>query len=512
MSWRSVRFRLTLWNVAVLGLVLAVYAVTLAWTVPASLAVAADRDLEERAHRVARWWSRIETSPEAGAGGGQFWLPWLDRMAGDDQEREGRENSPLGTSEAERRGYFRRPRLLGLDGEALVPGTGDVPWDSDTYLVSQGGQKVFSTIRIDQELLRVYSMPLWQGGTEEGTGTIEGVVQVAHPLSEQRRLASALIRYPLALIPVALVVAAMGGIFLTHRALAPVRQVTQTAAQITAEDLSRRLEVKGKDELAELAETFNGMIARLEGAFSSLEEAYTQLGAAYEQQRRFTGDASHELRTPLTRIKGSASLALSRERTPAEYQNSLRVINQAADSMNEIVQDLLLLARADSGQLAAQARLVSLPDVMAAAVSEAPSDGAEIVLHAEPGLPPVKGEPGQLRRLFLNLLENAVRHTPPEGRVEISARNGGGQITVTVQDTGEGIPPEHLPHVCDRFYRVDAARSRASGGTGLGLAICQTIAQAHGGTLSLDSEVGVGTCVTVTLPVALPSATDENRA
>lgn len=501
MAWRSVRFRLTLWNVAVLGLVLAAYAVSLAWTVPASLAVAADRDLEERARRVARWWSRIETSPEVGAGGGRFWIPWLDRMTGAEEEAEGSEANPLGASEAERRGYFRRPRLLGLDGEALVPYSGDVPWDPDTYLISQGGQPVFSTIQVDRELLRVYSMPLWRGTGPEA-GTIEGVVQVAHPLSEQRRLGSVLIRFPLALIPVALVVAALGGIFLTHRALGPVRQVTQTAAQITAEDLSRRLEVKGKDELAELAETFNGMIERLEDAFHSLEDAYAQLGEAYEQQRRFTGDASHELRTPLTRIKGSASLALSRERTPAEYQNSLRVINQAADSMNEIVQDLLLLARADSGQLAAQARAVSIPDVLNAAVAEAPHDGATITLDAAAELPPVQGEPGQLRRLFLNLLVNAVRHTPPDGQVEVAARNGAGRITVTVRDTGEGIPPEHLPHVCERFYRVDAARSRASGGTGLGLAICQTIAQAHGGTLAIDSEVGVGTTVTVTLPVA----------
>ncbi len=501
MRWNSVRLRLTLWNVSVLALVLAGYALVLTFTIPRMLAAEVDSELEGRAARVARWYSRYEAYPTSTGTPNRWWAPFIDR--GDEAERRSeRSSGPLGTTQADRRGYFRRPRLLSTDGEALVPFSGDVPWDPDTFLISLGGQKVFSKITVENETLRVLSMPLWRGGETPETGEIEGVVQVAHALGEHERLTAGLIRFPLALIPVALIVAGLGGVFLTHRALRPVRDVTLAAAQINAEDLSRRLEVRGKDELAELARTFNGMIGRLEEAFGSLESAYSQLEAAYEQQRRFTGDASHELRTPLTRIKGSASLALSRVRTPEEYQNSLRIINKAADAMNEIVQDLLLLARADSGQLNASLRATSLPDLVEAAVAELPGDGAPIRVEVSQGLTRVQADAGQLRRVLVNLLMNARRHTPSDGEITIAASDGNGRVSLTVRDTGEGIPPEHLPYVCERFYRVDAARSRGSGGTGLGLAICQSIVQAHHGTLTVESEVGVGTTVTVALPAA----------
>lgn len=501
MRWNSVRLRLTLWNVFVLALVLAGYAVTLTLTIPRMLAAEVDSELEERAARVTRWWSRFDAYPTSSGTPNRWWAPFIDR-SGAAERRSGSTSGPLGDTEADRRGYFRRPRILSTDGEALVPFSGDVPWDPDTFLISLGGQKVYSRITVENETLRVLSLPLWSGGGDPETGEIEGVVQVAHPLGEHERLTAGMIRLPLALIPVALLVAGLGGVFLTHRALRPVREVTQAAAQIDAEDLSRRLEVRGKDEMAELARTFNGMIGRLEGAFGSLEAAYAQLEAAFEQQRRFTGDASHELRTPLTRIKGSASLALTRERTPQEYQNSLRIINKAADAMNEIVQDLLLLARADSGQLNAALRPTSLAELVESAVAELPGDGAPIRLDVPSGLPLLQADSGQLRRVFVNLLMNARRHTPPDGEIEFGARSGEGHVAITVRDTGEGIPPEHLPHVCERFYRVDAARSRGSGGTGLGLAICQSIVQAHQGSLSLESEVGVGTRVTVILPAA----------
>jgi signal transduction histidine kinase len=339
---------------------------------------------------------------------------------------------------------------------------------------------------------------------------VEGVLQLAHPLEEQERLYGGLIGALLTLIPLALLVAGLGGAFLTGHALRPVRQLQEAAAQISAEDLSRRLEVPGKDEFSELAATFNGMVARLEAAFRSLE-------AAYQQQRRFVGDASHELRTPLTVVKANTSLALSGQRTAADYREALQAVDGAADMMSRIVQDLLLLARSDSGRLGLEPRPVELGPLLRQAAASVPNPHAVPILLDLPATPcQAHGDSHHLTRLFVNLLENAVRHTPPEGRIAVAARygtdaaegTGSPFLTVSVQDTGEGIPAEHLPHVCERFYRVDAARSHAGyagqgsggAGAGLGLAICQSIVQAHGGVLSIESEEGRGTTVWVTLP------------
>jgi len=343
---------------------------------------------------------------------------------------------------------------------------------------------------IDNEPVRIFSVPLRKDGV------VQGVVQVAYPLAEQDRLNAGMLRTVATLIPLGLLVAALGGLFLTNRMLRPVREVTHAAAQIGAEDLSRRLEVTGEDEFSELAGTFNGMIGRLETAFGRLREAY-------EQQRRFTSDASHELRTPLTAIKANTSLALCGERTPAEYREALQAADQAADLMSRIVQDLLLLARSDAGQLVMQREPTDLETVLRRALAVAAEAGPAPVRLALPDEPLlVAGDAHHLTRLFVNLLENAERHTPGEGEITVAARPEGNAVVVTVRDTGEGIAAEHLPHVCERFYRVDAARARAHGGTGLGLAICQSIVQAHGGRLDLESQVGRGTTVHVTLPAA----------
>jgi heavy metal sensor kinase len=484
MKWHSVRVRLTLWNVGVLALVLGVLGITLAYTTRASLAASVDRALADRGHEIAsRWMGRPMFPPRAGPFGA---FPAPPRSAGEPSR-----GSPA---------YFRRARFLDLEGRSIFPAPpGEDPleaWDHDTFLVaSLAGKELYSTVSFDGEPVRVFSVPLIRDDE------IEGVVQVAHSMADQKRLLDGLTFTLLLLIPVALVTAGVGGLFLTDRALRPVREITQTAAQISAEDLSRRLKVAGGDEFAELGATFNGMIGRLEEAFNRLE-------TAYEQQRRFVGDASHELRTPLTTIKANTSLALVGEPTPEEYREALLAADEAADTMNRIVQDLLLLARSDGGQLGLQMRPTPLDTVLerCAATFRRP-ETARITLDL-PREPLVAHADGHhLTRLFNNLLENAVRHTPPEGEITLSARRSRPQtLEVSVRDTGEGIAPEHLPHVCDRFYRVDAARARAGysagTGTGLGLAICRSIVQAHGGELHIESELGRGTTVTVTLPEA----------
>jgi len=479
MKWYSVRVRLTLWNVAVLAFVLGGFGLTLCYSVQANLMASGDRELEARARRFAESWVRRTRN------GG--WRPQGDRRLDRPPQERGR-------------GGTRFPRLLTLDGRSPFSFMDEDPWDAATFAQSREGAELFSTILVDREEVRVFSIPIVRDGK------IEGVVQVAHPLAEQNRLIEGQVRTLLTLVPAALLVAGLGGIFLTERALRPVGKMAQAAARFGAADLSQRLPVSGRDELAHLATTFNGMLARLQEAFQRLEQAY-------EQQRRFTADASHELRTPLARLKVTTSLTLSGQRSAGEYREALEVADRTADTMSRIVQDLLLLARSDAGQLKLQLQPVPLEEVLRAAVSLTSGPGP--MPRVEPGAAEaaVLGDREHLGRLFANLLENAVRHTPPEGRIALEVEaveapaGEGGRVRVRVRDTGEGIPPEHLPHVLERFYRVDTARSRSRGGTGLGLALCQSIVQAHQGTLTVESEVGRGTTVTVELPRApLPAA------
>lgn len=323
-----------------------------------------------------------------------------------------------------------------------------------------------------------------------------GVVQTAHPLTEEARIRGGTLRVFLILVPPGLFLAALAGFFLTDRALRPVRRVTQAAALIGAEDLSRRLPVSGEDEMAELAATFNAMIGRL-------EEAFQQLKQSCEQQQRFTSDASHELRTPLTTIKANTSLALLGDRSVRDYRDTIQVVDQAADVMSRIVQDLLLLARSDAGQLTVESAIVRVGSVLRQAIhAAARPDSAPVGLELTDERLEVSGDAHHLVRLFTNLLENATRHTPADGLIRLSASHGAESVVIRVADSGEGISAEHLPHVCERFYRVDPARTHARGGAGLGLAICRSIAEAHSGSLVVDSIVGAGTAVTVTLPRA----------
>jgi len=531
--WNSLRVRLTLWHVAVLGLVLTGFSFALCYSVRHSLAATVDRELTERAHGYTSRWEAsrrfrsfrgfergpgeprrgpepgfmprpdgpgdgprgpepgFQPPPGFGAGAAPGQYPGLPPapQAIPVPPATGAAGQPTG-SEVERRGFYRRPRALNLEGGPFFPLAEDTPWDWDAFLVSSGGGKdAFAITAFETDRLRVFSTPLRENGE------VIGVIQVAHPLTEQDQLNTRLLNTLLMLVPLALLVAGVGGIFLTDRALRPVRSITQAAAEISeTEDLSRRLEVTGKDELAELAATFNTMIERLDEAFHRLE-------SAYDQQRRFAADASHELRTPLTAIKANTSLALTGEPSVESYREALTAADHAADSMTRIVQDLLLLARSDTGQLVMEAETVEMEPLLRKAVRALPARTTAVELRLEAGLA-ARGDSHHLGRLFLNLLENAVRHTPPDGLIRVSAWPDGERVIAQVADTGEGIAPEHLPHVTERFYRVDSARSRARGGTGLGLAICESIAQAHGGSLSVTSEVGVGTTVTVTLPRA----------
>lgn len=524
MAWNSVRVRLTLWNICILALVLGGFGFAFCYTVQVTQSKAIDDELRMRAHppddrgpggprgfgvpggpaffflRGRGPWDRLQPPDFVGPpnlAGGRMGVRVLERRSfrgPDGREPNRRPGTP---SPAERRRFRQGFRMFDLQAKSLgPPGTEDHrPWDPVGFVRASHGQELLSTVVVEGERLRVLSVPMrWEG-------KVQGVAQHSHSLAELDRLLENQYRTLFFLIPAALLVAGVGGLFLTSRALRPVRKVTQAAAQIGAEDLSQRLEVTGKDELAELAATFNGMIARLEGAFQSREEAYHRLESAYQEQRRFTADASHELRTPLARIKGITSLALFGPRNMDDYHEALTIADQAADVMNRIVQDLLLLARSDAGQLTPRYTTLHVESLLLGAADRLqghPGAPIRLELPAEPLQ--LRGDEDHLTRVLVNLLENAVRHTPESGEVILSARREEEQVLLTVSDNGEGIPAEHLPHLCERFYRVDAARTRADGGTGLGLAICESIVQAHGGALTIRSRVGLGTTVEVRLP------------
>jgi heavy metal sensor kinase len=382
---------------------------------------------------------------------------------------------------------------MDLNGKDLTLHQTVAVYSEEGQRAAQTGRSLFTEGTWGDGAVRVFSAPIWRDGK------IIGVVQTAAPLAETRRAMAGVTRTLLLLMPAALLLAGLGGAFLTERSLRPVREITDAARNIGASNLTARLPVRGRDEFAQLAEMLNGMLGRIEDAFS--------------RQKRFTADASHELKTPLSIIKVSSSMALEERMTPEEYQQSLRAIDRATDRANRVVQDLLLLARSDNGSLPLHPVTLSVEDVLDEARDSLPGSGVPITMDVTPGLV-VRADRHHVARLLTNLLENARRHTPADGEILVAARRDGAFAEILVADTGEGIPAEHLPHIGEPFYRVDAARTRDKGGTGLGLAICRTIAQAHGGTLTVESTVGEGTKVRVHLPLAsqdVPAAREEPR-
>jgi heavy metal sensor kinase len=290
--------------------------------------------------------------------------------------------------------------------------------------------------------------------------------------------------------PLTLLVAVGGGYFLARRALAPVGQITRTADEITADRLNRRVEVPNpRDEMGALAGTLNRMIGRLERSFAEMQ--------------RFTADAAHELRTPLAVLRNEVEVALRAPRSPEEYGRVLENLLEEINRLSHVAEQLLFLSRQDAGLYPAAHDEVMADEMLQEVVGNmrlvAEEKGVALDLKANDPCRLVT-DSRQLRRVLYNLLDNAIKYTGPTGRVTVSGTRTAGLWSVTISDTGVGIPSEHLPHVFERFYRVDAARSGNGSGAGLGLAISRSIMTALGGTIRLDSNFGQGTVVRVELP------------
>jgi len=358
--------------------------------------------------------------------------------------------------------------------------------DADAVDAALSGRKTRRDTSVDGVDLRVLVSPV-----EIDEETV-GAVEVGLSKEEvQSTLAELLVIIAVA-YPLALVTAGVGGVFLAGRALSPIDRVTRVARKISAEDLSQRLDMRlPDDEVGRLANTFDEMIARLDEAF--------------RRQRQFTADASHELRTPLTAIKGQTEVALQRDRDADTYREVLRKVNSEVDRMIRLVGSLLTLARADAHQIPVARESVDLGRLVTDAVDQVrpAAVGKAISLDVRPNSAiRLRADQDLILQLMLNLLDNSVKYTPTGGRIEIACRAANGQAEVTVADTGPGISAEHLPHIFDRFYRVDKARTRAEGGAGLGLSISRWIAEAHGGTLRAESTPGEGSKFILRLPVS----------
>ncbi len=366
-----------------------------------------------------------------------------------------------------------------------------------------------SSLQAEQLPLSVAARAAALGGTEgESTGYIGdapvlilarplradtrtvGVLEVAQPLREADRTLSLLLA-SLALTDVlALLAAVRGGAWLAQRALAPVGQIARAADQIVrAEHLGQRVPTApANDELGQLTATVNAMLARLETLFTS--------------QRRFVADVSHELKTPLTALRGNLELLRrGAARDPAALDESLAAIEREVGRLARLTNDLLVLAQADGGAPLRRER-VALDEVVLEVVRElhplAPDVALAPVIEE---LVAVTGDRDRIKQALINLVANALQHTPADGRVRVELGLYDAWAELRVRDTGAGIPPAALPHIFDRFYRADLARSRHTGGAGLGLAIVHWVAEAHGGSVAAESAVGAGSVFTLRLPL-----------
>jgi heavy metal sensor kinase len=320
-----------------------------------------------------------------------------------------------------------------------------------------------------------------------------GVLVLARPLDELEETL-ALVAVLLAVAVAVLVLGAAGlGYWLAGRALSPVWVMAGTARDITEHDLHRRIDLQlpPGDELGELAATFNSMLDRLETAFDSLQ--------------RFTADAAHELRAPLALMRAQVDVTLRRDRTPEEYRASHEAMLVEIERLTHLADQLLLLARADAGALQLHPADIDLPELVEDVVERWRPAALERQVRLEGEAPlegVVRADPELVRRLLDNLLDNAVRHTPPDGMVRVCAEaDEGGGWRLAVEDTGPGIAPALRPGLFERFTRGDAARGRHTGGAGLGLSLCAAIAAAHGGEIQADDRPeGTGARLVVLLP------------
>jgi len=280
-----------------------------------------------------------------------------------------------------------------------------------------------------------------------------------------------------------LFLASLGGSYIINRALSPVKKIVKTANKITTDDLSLRIDIKDrKDEIGALVDTLNNMISRLEKSISKI--------------KRFSGDVSHELRTPLTNIHGEIEVMLRKKRSKEEYKHTLKSVLEETENLEKIVDDLLLLARTESIRKENMDSIIMLDEILLSIYEKYEKQAGRKKISfeiTELESLKIKGEETLIKRLILNLIDNAIRYTLEKGQIKIYLKKENGYAVLGITDTGIGIPEESLPYIFDRFYIVDESRSKEKGGIGLGLSIVKRIADIHGAEIEIDSKLNKGT-------------------
>jgi two-component system OmpR family sensor kinase len=352
------------------------------------------------------------------------------------------------------------------------------------------GVRVFRTVRLRDEVHRSYARRF-------SIGKQEYTLLVLQSLHHQREFLESVIGAFGLAIPLAILLASGAGYFLARRSLSPVVEMSTQAGRIGADNLHERLPVRNaQDELGHLAGSFNKLLDRLDHSF--------------EQQRRFMADASHELRTPVAILCGEADVTLSQpSRSPEDYRASLDILRAEAKRLKRIVEDLFTLARADAGQHPLTVSNFYLDELIAECIRSmktlAAAKQITLTCNASKELP-IEADEALLRRMIVNLVDNAIKYTGPGGTVSVSCDAEDSRYVMTVSDTGQGIPLELQPRIFERFFRADKVRSRSGsdgGGAGLGLSISEWIVQAHGGKLELTRSDKDGSTFTVYLPAAV---------
>jgi two-component system OmpR family sensor kinase len=460
----SVRVRLTLWYVLVFGLLLIGFSIFIYTLLAKSLYGRMDQSLSNAAQATAREFaSEIdENQGDTVAGAAEtlkeLQLPGIyTAIFADDQL--------LATNYQESQ-QFTFPRHL-------LPAT------------KSFGITTFHTIAgFGEDGARLAIMPQTIGGKDFS-------VMVIEPLQEITEQVEAIKQIFYIGLPGTLIIAGIGGFLLARKSLLPVVEMSEQAQRISASNLQERLTVSSpQDELGRLAEVFNRLLSRLDQSF--------------EKMREFMADASHELRTPLSIIRGEAEVALTQDREASEYKETLAIIQDESKRLTRIVDDMMVLARADAGQQPLRLQDIYLNDLVeeCCRAVQVLANGKNVTLTQNIAEDVTfLGDEDLLRRLIMNLLDNAIKYTLVGGTVFVKLVCNASEAKIIVEDTGIGIPSESIPQVFERFFRLDEARSRAEGGSGLGLAIAKWVAIAHKGSIDLTSKPGQGSKFVVTLPL-----------
>jgi len=391
------------------------------------------------------------------------------------------------------------PAAIPIESQAGDPTPRDLAYDFDAFKRAEKGEGVLSTVVVDGEPRRVFSAPV------RSQANVVAVVQVSSSmepaLSALENLRTTLFTL---VFPIGLVFGCIASLFVVDRLLQPLRRVRSEAERIGNEGFGEKLELTGNDEFAALAGTLNGMLGRLERIYHLEKEANRSLEQTVELQRRFTSDASHELKTPLSVITAYVSILKRSGGRLEDEVDTLEALDSAASRMSGLVQDLLVLARTDSG-VVGRKRPRSLVEVVQEAIWSTPLGSEKVLLRDAISGVMVSVSDDELVRVFVNLFENAIKHSGSISPVEVAMTVDRDWALVSITDRGQGIAAEHIPHLFERFYRTDQSRRKDEGGSGLGLAICERIVAEHGGHISVTSKLGEGACFTVSLPLLLPA-------